>query len=739
MAIYICPQCGADIELEHGLTCEYCGFEVPGKKCSQCGRDIPDESIMCPLCGAPQKGDSTPSAPEGLETPAYGDVISNVPQSTELHGGAFEEKETHFGHHEEIEEIIDDHEEIDEAEFLEETVSGEPVEEEKIPAQAEKETLPSAVPGDDEPVPLSIGHDEEVQYMTYSETQKEERQAEIPEEPETPEEKICESCGFANPTIARFCLSCGSPLDEKPPLQEGPESVICPDCGFENSEDARFCMVCGAKLDREAASETASRPDVKESPAEVPVQNMSADQHVQKLFNVKVTYDKENKFQQKFVFNKIRESNHSIAENELNTLMTNNSFMIQVEEDRFQSLQAELEDLDCTVEMIGEEISGVEKSPSEEDEPIAAVKGPVSYSLLVKGMKGHEQSWRGKFVKMIMLMIPSMTEEMAWQIATSEEKRIPMENEETARDLQKILSRMGCITQIIEHKGHHPAEEDVQMKETAASAEETVVQKEKTPQPVSPEEKKTSARPVDDNIGKDDPRYLILSGVDKRNWVVREKLAESIVDIYPNMTPDIAAGIVSQPVVRLRVQNQDDAERLGKQFEEMGWNIRIEDVATFSDKSKKTGATVSRADVQRRKAARLSYLKREKGKRRNFITTIIITIIAVAALLIVYDAYFKPRYYVTVQAEANHPEVSFTASSGSFIYLRKEPSLSAMREDYRVSLDQTLRLFRKDVLVGEDGMQYYEVYVPGFRAHRAYLLAELAFRSDENGAPVAPE
>ena len=73
--------------------------------------------------------------------------------------------------------------------------------------------------------------------------------------------------------------------------------------------------------------------------------------------------------------------------------------MIQVEEDRFQSLQAELEDLDCTVEMIGEEMPGAQKSLSEEEEPLSPVKGTVSYSLLVKGMKGHEQSWREKFVK----------------------------------------------------------------------------------------------------------------------------------------------------------------------------------------------------------------------------------------------------------------------------------------------------------------------------------------------------
>jgi len=133
----------------------------------------------------------------------------------------------------------------------------------------------------------------------------------------------------------------------------------------------------------------------------------------------------------------------------------------------------------------------------------------------------------------------------------------------------------------------------------------------------------------------------------------------------------------------------------------------------------------------------MSYLKREKGKRRNLITTIIITIIIAAAILIVYDNVFKPRYYVTVQADAAHPEVAFTASLGSFVYLRTEPNLGSRRDDYKVPLDTVLRLYRRDTVQGDDGMEYYEVFVPGFRAHRGYLLAELARRSDENGNPIS--
>ncbi|MBN2726403.1 zinc ribbon domain-containing protein [Candidatus Mcinerneyibacteriota bacterium] len=717
MATYICPQCGADIELENGLTCEYCGYEVPGKTCSQCGREMPEEESVCPFCGhvegAASSQDGEPTLAD-LGAHHFGEVISNVPQSSEIRGSAFEETEDHFGHEEEIEEIIEEHEEeILEAELPEEETT--PIHEHSSPENEEVNG------SEEESAPLSMGHEEEVQYITYSEVEEPVRPAPSRTVPQASEEKICKACGFGNPTIAKFCLSCGSSLEDEEGGNEEENALVCPECGFENVADARFCMVCGAKLTPPSAAEVPDTAEQRTDEEEVPSEAPSG---TAPLYKVKITYDKENKFQHKFVFNKILESNSSISENELNMLMSNNTFSILVEAEKFTSLQTELEDLDCTVEKIGEEIPRSESFAYEEEEPsIEGKTGAQSYSLVVKGMEGHDQAWREKFVKMMLLMMPDMTEEKAWEIASSESKRIPVENEESARDLQKILSRLGCITQIIEHKGHQ-------------GEGELPHEKKEAPKEIPPPVEKAHKRPVDDGLFVEEPKYLILSGVDKRNWVVREKLAESIVDIYPNMTPDIAAGIVSQPVVKLRVQNQEDAQRLGKQFEEMGWNIRIEDVSTFSDTTRRTGTTVSRADVQRRKAARMSYLKREKGKRRNLITTIIITIIVAAALLIIYDNFFKPRYYVTVQADAAHPEVAFTASLGSFVYLRTEPSLGSRRDDYKVPLDTVLRLYRKETVTGEDGMEYYEVFVPGFRAHRGYLLAELARRTDENGKPI---
>src|SRR5713101_2868103 len=52
----------------------------------------------------------------------------------------------------------------------------------------------------------------------------------------------CPSCKFDNPSAARFCEQCGTPLEVK-----------CPRCGALVSAGARFCGACGQQL---AAAET---------------------------------------------------------------------------------------------------------------------------------------------------------------------------------------------------------------------------------------------------------------------------------------------------------------------------------------------------------------------------------------------------------------------------------------------------------------------------------------------------
>src|SRR3954468_21906954 len=51
----------------------------------------------------------------------------------------------------------------------------------------------------------------------------------------------CAACGTENPTGARFCMSCGAPLEQH-----------CSSCGAPAPPDARFCMSCGEPLGQPA-------------------------------------------------------------------------------------------------------------------------------------------------------------------------------------------------------------------------------------------------------------------------------------------------------------------------------------------------------------------------------------------------------------------------------------------------------------------------------------------------------
>jgi membrane protease subunit (stomatin/prohibitin family) len=44
----------------------------------------------------------------------------------------------------------------------------------------------------------------------------------------------CHNCNTDNDTTAKFCKSCGAPLNKS-----------CPSCGEVNDVDARFCDGCG--------------------------------------------------------------------------------------------------------------------------------------------------------------------------------------------------------------------------------------------------------------------------------------------------------------------------------------------------------------------------------------------------------------------------------------------------------------------------------------------------------------
>lgn len=60
---------------------------------------------------------------------------------------------------------------------------------------------------------------------------------------------VCHQCGFSNNQGAKFCISCGSPLQQAPSAPNAPVSgKKCPSCGFVNAEDYMFCIECGTNL-----------------------------------------------------------------------------------------------------------------------------------------------------------------------------------------------------------------------------------------------------------------------------------------------------------------------------------------------------------------------------------------------------------------------------------------------------------------------------------------------------------
>src|SRR3954470_15699467 len=67
----------------------------------------------------------------------------------------------------------------------------------------------------------------------------------------------CAACGTENPTGARFCMSCGAPLEER-----------CPNCGSAVPPEARFCMSCGGRLDAQGKPQQPMRQSREELPEE---------------------------------------------------------------------------------------------------------------------------------------------------------------------------------------------------------------------------------------------------------------------------------------------------------------------------------------------------------------------------------------------------------------------------------------------------------------------------------------
>jgi hypothetical protein len=46
-----CPFCNAEIELSEKPFCEHCQIDIEVKYCKDCGKLIPPEVTVCPICG----------------------------------------------------------------------------------------------------------------------------------------------------------------------------------------------------------------------------------------------------------------------------------------------------------------------------------------------------------------------------------------------------------------------------------------------------------------------------------------------------------------------------------------------------------------------------------------------------------------------------------------------------------------------------------------------------------------
>lgn len=64
----------------------------------------------------------------------------------------------------------------------------------------------------------------------------------------------CPQCGFGNNASAKFCISCGAPLNQTPvaPAQSAP-GKCCDKCGALNDVEALFCTECGNRLNTQPA------------------------------------------------------------------------------------------------------------------------------------------------------------------------------------------------------------------------------------------------------------------------------------------------------------------------------------------------------------------------------------------------------------------------------------------------------------------------------------------------------
>lgn len=70
---------------------------------------------------------------------------------------------------------------------------------------------------------------------------------------------VCSNCGETLVQGARFCLNCGTKIEEKKPA-----SVTCPSCGEELNANAKFCLSCGTPIGQKKTTANNSNCNLEE-------------------------------------------------------------------------------------------------------------------------------------------------------------------------------------------------------------------------------------------------------------------------------------------------------------------------------------------------------------------------------------------------------------------------------------------------------------------------------------------
>ena len=94
------------------------------------------------------------------------------------------------------------------------------------------------------------------------------------------DEIVCSKCNFVNKPEAKFCQSCGSPIEMKEEAteevnenaqenvnenaQENVNEKVCESCNISYPVDVKYCRQCGKSLENEEEKQKKNEDNIKE-------------------------------------------------------------------------------------------------------------------------------------------------------------------------------------------------------------------------------------------------------------------------------------------------------------------------------------------------------------------------------------------------------------------------------------------------------------------------------------------